>query len=299
MLLPTIHTIVNKSLTQSLMPSSLREAIVKPLIKKPSLDKENLKNYKPVSNLAYLGKLIESVAIEQIDNHISSSHLHEPLQSAYTPNHSTETAVVKVTNDILRALDHRQCVYLVLLDLSAAFDTIDHRVFLSRLQEDSRVEGDVADWMESYLSNRHQTIDINHTFSDKIPLKYGFPQGSKIGPFGFKLYTKPLTSIAKKHNIQIHLYADDTQLYTSFDPINSAEAKQRMEACVVEIKLWMANNFLKLNDSKTEFIILGSGIDIQKVTETTIQVGDAEVLPSAAVRDIGATLDPRSPWRYT
>ena len=217
-LLPTILTIVNKSLSESHMPTALKDAIVKPLIKKPSLDKDNLKNYRPVSNLAYLGKLIESVAIEQIDDHLSAFGLHEPLQSAYTPHHSTETAVIKVTNDILCALDHKQCVYLVLLDLSAAFDTIDHNVFLSRLQEDYGVIGDVTDWMASYLFDRHQTVDINNTLSDKISLQYGFPQGSKIGPFGFKLYTKQLSAIANKHDIQIHLYADDTQLYTSFDP---------------------------------------------------------------------------------
>ena len=154
-LLPTILTIVNKSLSESHMPTALKDAIVKPLIKKPSLDKDNLKNYRPVSNLAYLRKLIESVGIEQIDDHLSAFGLHEPLQSAYTPQHSTETAVIKVTNDILCALDHKQCVYLVLLDLSAAFDTIAHKVFLSRLQEHYGVIGDVTDWMASYLFDRH------------------------------------------------------------------------------------------------------------------------------------------------
>ena len=125
----------------------------------------------------YIGKLIEKIAIDQINIHLSQYHLHEPLQSAYTPNHSTETAVVKVTNDILRALDCRQCVYLVLLDLSAAFDTIDHRVFLRRLREDYAITGGVAGWMESYLSNRSQAIDIKGTSSDKLKLEYGFPQG--------------------------------------------------------------------------------------------------------------------------
>lgn len=166
-----------------------------------------------------------------------------------------------------------------------------HGSLFTILQEDYGVEGEVTDWLASYLSDRHQTIEINKVFSDKIPLKYGFPQGSKIGPFGFKLYTKPLTSIAKKHNIQIHLYADDTQLYTSFDPNHSTEAMQRMEACIMEIKLWMANNFLKLNDSKTEFIVFGSNNDVQKVTEWTVSVGNAEVLPSTTVRNIGAMMD--------
>ena len=102
-------------------------------------------------NYPYIfGKLIEKVTIDQTDRHLSQNNLHEPLQSAYTPNHSTETAVVKVSNDILRALDCRQGVYLVLLDLSAAFDTIDHKVFLRRLQEDYGIEGGVTDWMECY-----------------------------------------------------------------------------------------------------------------------------------------------------
>ena len=77
------------------MPTALKEAIVKPLLKKPSLDKEDFKNYRPVSNLAFLGKVIEKAAIQQIDQHISNNNLHEPLQSAYTKNHSTETALSK------------------------------------------------------------------------------------------------------------------------------------------------------------------------------------------------------------
>ena len=290
-LLPTIHTIVNKSLQESHMPSALKGAIVKPLLKKPSLDRENFKNYRPVSNLAYLGKLIESVVIEQIDEHLSTFGLHEPLQSAYTPHHSTETAIVRVTNDILCALDRGQCAYLVLLDLSAAFDTIDHQVFLSLLREGYSVTGSVADWMESYLTDRHQIVDINGTFSEKISLKYGFPQGSKIGPFGFKLYTKHLSAIARKHNISIHLYADDTQLYTTFKPNNSTEAMTRMEACIAEVKLWMANNFLKLNDSKTEFIMFGTDTNVAKIAKRTVSVGDSVVVPSGAVRNIGAMLD--------
>ena len=191
----------------------------------------------------------------------------------------------------MRALDCRQCVYLVLLDLSAAFDTIDHQVFLLRLQRDYGVTGGVTDWMESYLTNRFQSISINNTLSEKIKLDYGFPQGSKIGPFGFKLYTKPLAAIAKKHGVHLHLYADDTQLYLPFDPQNSKIAMLQMEACIVEIKSWMAHNFLKLNDDKTEFIMLGTHHDIMSVSEWTVSVGEEEVLPSMTGRNIGAMLD--------
>ena len=112
------------------MPKSLKQAVVTPLLKKATLDKENQKNYWPVSNLPYLGKLIEKIAIERMEEYLAKSKLNEPLQLAYKRNHSTKTAFVKVTKDILMALDKRWCVDFALLDLSAAFDTVYHKVFL-------------------------------------------------------------------------------------------------------------------------------------------------------------------------
>ena len=129
------------------------------------------------------------------------------------------------------------------------------------------------------------------SLSDNIDLHFGFPQGSRIGPFGFKLYTKPLTSIAKKHGINIHLYADDMQLYTSFNPEESEAALERLETCIEEIRNWMEANYLKLNDSKTEFVIFGTQIDLAKVSGWTITVGNSEILPSKSARNIGAFMD--------
>ena len=290
-ILPSLHQIINLSLQKSRMPQLLKDAIVTPLLKKSSLNKENFKNYRPVSNLPYLGKIIEKAAITQIETHLSQKSLHEPLQSAYTAHHSTETALVKVSNDILLSLDRGICVYLVLLDLSAAFDTIDHSVFIQRLTEDYGISGSVTDWMKSYLTNRHQQITINGQLSDEIKLDYGFPQGSCIGPFGFKLYTKPLTKIAQYHQISIHLYADDTQLYVEFDPEDSESALSRLEGCIEDIRVWMKQNFLKLNEDKTEFIIFGTKRNIEKVTAWSVSVGDSEILPSTAARNIGAYMD--------
>jgi len=290
-LLPILHTIVNKSLQSGQMPSQLKAAIVKPILKKSTDDSENMKSYRPVSNLPYISKVIEKVAVNQLDTFLSDHDLNEPLQSAYRTNHSTETALVKVSNDILLALDKRECVYLVLLDLSAAFDTIDHDVFLSRLQNDCAVVGDALQWMKSYLSDRHQCVTINSTSSENVPLRFGFPQGSTIGPFGFKIYTKALTSIAKKYNINIHLYADDTQLYTSFDPKNSKSAKENLEGCIDEIRHWMELNYLKLNDSKTEFLILGSNTDLDRVSEKVLKIGTSEIQNSKSARNIGVFMD--------
>ena len=273
------------------MPTSLKQAVVTPLLKKSSLDKENLKNFRPVSNLPFIGKCIEKVAIKQMEEHLEVNNLTEPLQSAYKQNRSTETAIVKVTNDILIELDKRMCVYLVLLDLSAAFDTIDHQVFLTQMQTQYAMSGGVHDWMQTYLQGRRQRVHINGAPSAQVDLEYGFPQGSCIGPFGFKLYTKPLTEIAHCHGISIHLYADDTQLYTAFHPEDSESALERMELCVEDIRQWMGSHYLKLNDSKTEFVMFGTDNDIDKVTGWTVTVGGAEIFPSRDARNIGAFLD--------
>ena len=148
--------------------------------------------------------------------------------------------------------------------------------------------------MQSYLVNREQNISINNTLSEKITLDFGFPQGSCIGPFGFKLYTKPLTSIAKKHNVNIHLYADDTQLYVPFDPCNSGESVQamkRLECCIEAIRAWMTENYLCLNDGKTEFLILGGKADLAKVRINQVTVGNSKIEATDTARNIGAHFD--------
>ena len=135
---------------------------------------------------------------------------------------------------------------------------------------------------------------LNNIPSDEVHLKYGFPQGSCIGPFGFKLYTKPLTKIAKQHKINFHLYADDTQLYTTFKPEESEEAMEwiALSSVLRTYGKRMASHYLKLNDSKTEFMIFGSPHDTTKVTAWTVSVGDTEIFSSSSARNIGAFLDP-------
>ena len=134
-LLPVITKIVNISLSQGMIPSSLKKAVVVPLLKKSSLNQEVLKHFRPVSNLSYLSKVIERVVAKRIRDHMDLNNLHELLQSAYKKFHSCETALLKVKDDILRAIDDKKCVLLVLLDLSAAFDTVDHQKLIEILAE--------------------------------------------------------------------------------------------------------------------------------------------------------------------
>ena len=154
MLLPTLCRIVNLSLESGYVPPSLKTAVLLPLLKKPSLDHELLSNYRPISNLKVISKIIEKVVAVRLQDYLESNQLNEPLQSAYKRFHSCETALVCVHNDILRAIDDRHCVILLLLDLSAAFDTVDHDILLTRLKSKFSICGTALEWFRSYLTNR-------------------------------------------------------------------------------------------------------------------------------------------------
>ena len=149
-------------------------ALVKPLLKKDGLD-PIFKNYRPVSNLAYASKLVETVVAKQLQHYLFSNDLFAISQSTYRPNHSTETALLKVTNDILLNMNDQRVTLLLLLDLSAAFDTVDHDTLLHRLQFPFGVIGKVLSWFSSYLSGRSQQIAINDTLSAESELQCGVP----------------------------------------------------------------------------------------------------------------------------
>ena len=188
---------------------------MKPLLKKMSLNPEVLKNYRPVSNLTFVSKLIEKTVSSQLISHLENNDLLETFQSSYKPRHSTESALLRVSNDILRAIDDKQCVFLTLLDLSAAFDTIDHCILLEVLH-DLGVEGIALEWFRSYLSNRSQCISIDGVHSVPQNLPHGVPQGSVLGPLLFCTYMTELGKIIRKHGLNFHTYADDTQIYLAF-----------------------------------------------------------------------------------
>ena len=156
-LLPTITNIVNLSMSTGIVPTAMKSALVTPYLKKPSLDKDVMNNFCPISKLSFISKLTERVVLRRLIDQVSSGNLHETFQSAYKPNHSTETALTRIQNDILMALDNKKGVVLVLLDLSAAFDTVDHTLLLASMKRIGVIDV-VHQWFESYLSSRTQTV---------------------------------------------------------------------------------------------------------------------------------------------
>ena len=283
---------INDSLSSGVFPDVHKIALVTPLLKKPTLDVNDFKSYRPVSNLSFVSKLIEKVVLSQLSTHLSSNQLFNPLQSAYRPGHSTETALIKIVNDLLMSLDKGKVSVLTLLDLSAAFDTIDHSILLSRLEYVFGVSYSVLDWFHSYLTNRTQLVTIQNCKSSPASILYGVPQGSVPGPVLFILYTAPLTDLISSHSVLRHSFADDTQLQNSSEPSRVNELLHSMQECIRDVKSWMTFNKLKLNDDKTEaMIVSSSSLSLSALLPASLVVGDATVPFSKTVKNLGVVLD--------
>ena len=277
------------------MPHAFKQATVRPLLKKSWLNPEQPGNFRPVLNLSNISKLVEKVVASRLNAHIDAHNLSCPFQSAYRKGYSVETALLKVKEDILCAFDNQNGVLPALLDLSAAFDTVDHNILLSHLKN-LRVTDVALHWIRPYLSGHSQCVCINGVKSSKFPLCCGVPLGSVLGPILFSIYTLSLSTVLDKHNLCHHIYADATQIYLPFRPKCSGsydESKSRLESCISDVRIWMANNLLKLNDSKSELLILRPSRPSAHLSKVPapLAIGRCQVSPAVSARNIGLIFD--------
>ena len=229
----------------------------------------------------------------RLHEHIYNHHLSNDLQSAYKRFHSTETSLLKIQNDIVDNMDNGKVTALILLDISVAFDTFDHLIFLQRLYIYFGISGPALRWFISYFSDRYQSINISGILSCPHHLSFGVPQGSGLGPVLFNLYTTSLSQIITNHNLSHHLYADDTQVYIlSLSQSNAQESVSTLSDCLTDILFWMESSKLKLNPDKTDLIIIGTKRQRNRViNHFPIKLLGSDTFPSDTVRNLGVVFD--------
>uniref|UniRef100_A0A8C6MFG0 Reverse transcriptase domain-containing protein n=1 Tax=Nothobranchius furzeri TaxID=105023 RepID=A0A8C6MFG0_NOTFU len=247
-------------------------------------------NYSSLSNLPFLSKVLEKIVAIQVCEHLNTNDLFEEFQSGFREYHSTETALVRVTNDILMASDKNLVSVLVLLDLSAAFDTVDHNVLLERLEHVVGIKGTALGWFKSYLSDRFHFVNVHDKSSSYSRVTCGVPQGSVLGPILFTIYMLPIGKIIRQHGINFHCYADDTQLYLSINP-DEPNRLGRLQACLEDIKNWMTLNFLLLNQDKTEVLIFGPEIQKRKLLSQSPDLNGITLISENKARNLGVIFD--------
>ena len=232
-----------------------------------------------MSGLSFLSKLVERIVAAQIRSHMDSHDLGNTFQSAYKVGHSTETALLCIKNEIHLSLSKGMPTALVLLDLSAAFDTIDHDTLLSCLSSRFGFAGSALKRFRSYLQDRFQSVKIGSSLSNLFKLKFGVPQGCVLGPLLFSLYTTPLSQVIRKYTgVRYHFYADDTQLFIHLSPDDSLKSFDRLKSCLNDIQVWMSENKLKLNPDKTEFIVFGAKDRHKWLSDSLLGVGRVQII---------------------
>ena len=277
-ILPSLTDLFNSSLASGIFPQCFKSALVTPILKKRCLDPNDLNNYRPVSNLCFIAKILENLVLSQVSSFLNTHNLYNTCQSAYRPGHSTETALLKVVNDLLLSLNKGSISVLALLDFSTAFDTSDHTILVHRLHTDFGFTDTVLQWFSSYLIDRTHYVSLCNHSSNFAPVHSGVPQGSVLGPILFTMYIKPLSAIIDSHSIIHHSFADDLQLQMSAPPDRISELLHSMQSCISDVKAWATANMLKLNDSKTELMLVTSKRSKHLHNlPTSITIGNAQI----------------------
>ena len=287
-----IAKLANLSFQEGCFPNLFKSAQITPLLKKPNLDPDNLSNYRPISNLNNISKILERLFLTRLRPHVLASPNFNPFQSAYRRNHSTETALLCTLDNVFHSADLGKSTVLISLDLSSAFDTIDHSLLLNRLKIAFGITGSAFDWISSYLSNRSQSVKIGKLLSSPQTCTSGVPQGSVLGPLLFTIYVSPIASLLSQLGVNQHQYADDTQLHIAISPSTSSFELHKLESALHTLSNWFSENWLALNPEKSDAILLGTHQRNNSLSNiSTINVAGSTVSLSDHIKLLGLTLD--------
>ena len=247
-LLPYLTTVINNSLSSGVFPSVFKSATVTPLLKKPGLDPDTLKNHRPVSNLPFLSKILEKIVFNRIYSYITENQLLSEKQSGYRPKHSTQLQLTYLTHNIYKTLDEGRDLTAVYLDISKYFDKIWHAGLLTKCENEFNIAGPLLDWLRSYLTDRRQKVAIGNALSTVKTTNAGCPQGSVLGPLLALMY---LNGLNDKTTNNILFYADDTSLYASHSDNDLDDVQTSLQQDLGAIQSYAKKWLITFNSTKT------------------------------------------------
>ena len=279
-----LTVIINTSIVTGIVPEKWKYAIVCPLLKQG--DVEDPSNYRPISLLSVLSKVLEKVVANQLYEFLSLNNFFSESQHGFRQGLSTQTALIQVTEHLYKNIDKHEVSLLALCDLSKAFDSVSHTLLLQKM--DALQIDDF--WFTNYLSNRTQAVKINSNISSKQNIEYGVPQGSVLGPLLFNIFINDLHTMSGDSTLV--QFADDAQFLLSDKLENLETLVQRMEVVMERVNKYFSENGLKVNSDKTQFIFIGSRAYIDRIPDDIkIKVGNSELSPKDSAKNLGVILD--------
>ena len=280
--------LINCSIVTEVFPTAWKIARVIPIFK--SGDRANVNNYRPISILSVLSKIAEKVVSTQLASYLVDNHILSAVQYAYRPNHCTEDAVLDAVEWMSQKIDRGHVASLTTIDLSKAFDSVDHGVLLAKL---GWCGVRSTDWFHSYLSERKQIVNGG---SSLLPISHGVAQGSIVGPILFLVFMNDLPSFLPHGRLLS--YADDTQLldHSTPDPSGLSALRMRVEESIQHLQNWFRGNGLKMNPDKTDFTLIGTSNSLKRADNFTIRISDSTITPSPTIKVLGVLLDQRLSW---
>ena len=285
---PIMH-IMNLSLRTNIVPDKLKIAKVIPVHKKE--DKSDPGNYRPISLLSMLHKILEKLMCIRLTGFLNENNILYKYQFGFRAKHSTTQAVTEIVDNLLDEIDSGKITAGIYLDLSKAFDTVDHNILLTKLQHYG-IRGEALGWFQSYLTNRQQFTVANGNCSTKQNVLYGVPQGSVLGPLLFLIYVNDIAAAVPSHKLR--LFADDSNIFVS--DINPRSLKCQMISVLTKMDEWFRANKLTINMSKTKYsIFVKQNHEIPNLLNSVI-VNGTKISRVSDSKYLGLVLDDKLNW---
>ena len=288
---PLLTKIINKCYQLNTFPECMKKAIIIPIHKKENPDE--ISNYRPISILPTLSKILERSAVNQLTDYLENNNLISPNQHAYRKRHSTVTCLTEVINHVYNLLENKKHTAIASLDLSKAFDSIDHKLILKKLTN-LGLKTEAVLYIKSYLANRKQVTKFQNFTSKEEIVQSGIPQGSILGPLLFLCFTNDLARVFE-NECKMVAYADDTQLIIEAD--NITQLKKKIEQVITTAQKWYRDNSMKNNIGKTEILMVNPSKQNEKMKINIQHEGKKITIETVScIKVLGIFIDNKLNW---